>query len=90
MSAAQAPSPRSQYVQAVWQAFAAKRGPSTQACSPAEWGLVATWYDAGWPLRIVLRGIKDHVGGMTPRTTLAYVAPAVAEAVRQWYRAQVL
>jgi len=82
-------SDRMMFVMACWDAFVAKRGPSAQACSPAEWGIMANWYDAGWPLRIVLRGIKDCAGQMSARSTVGYVTPAVQEAVRQWYKGQV-
>lgn len=79
------PEERLEFRSAVWEAWVAKRGPGGPDMSNAEWVLVCRWMNVGWPLRIVLRGIKDcSEGNITPTTTLFYVEPAVVEAAKRW------
>jgi uncharacterized protein YdaU (DUF1376 family) len=75
---------REQYGRAVWDAWREKRGRGGPEMSSAEWDLIAKWMDQSVPLRVVLRGIADCRGQLTPSKPLTYAAPAVREAIQQW------
>jgi hypothetical protein len=73
---------RAEYANVVWLAFLEKSGqPPTRLMSPAEFGVLRGWMDAGIPLRVVLRALADTKG--TGRV-LGYFAPSVSDAFEHW------
>jgi len=47
-----------EYFRAVEEEFVRRRG-SAMLLSPRDWGLIAEWYEAGIPMRVVLQGIGN-------------------------------
>jgi hypothetical protein len=75
---------RREYSEAVWQAFQEHSGVKRPLMGSAEGSLVRQWMDAGFPLRVVLTGIRECRG--TDGRTLLYYAGPVRERVEQWHR----
>lgn len=93
MSAVGAADPEAAYYQAVEEYFVSRRGEAL-LLSNADWHLVRKWREAGTPLRVVLRGIRDaldaHALGWSrnrPVRSLAYCAREVDAARERWERA---
>jgi hypothetical protein len=85
--------PETAYYQAVEEYFVSRRG-DPLFLSNADWHLVRKWREAGLPLRIVLRGIRDaldaHAHGWSrdrPVRSLAYCTHEVEAARERWERA---
>jgi hypothetical protein len=85
--------PEAAYYQAVEEYFVSRRG-EPLFLSNADWHLVRKWREAGTPLRVVLRGIRDaldaHALGWSrnrPVRSLAYCAREVEAARERWERA---
>jgi hypothetical protein len=85
--------PEAAYYQGVEEYFTARRG-EPLLLSNADWHLVRKWREAGMPLRVVLRGIRDaldaHAHGWSrnrPVRSLAYCAHEVDAARERWERA---
>jgi len=74
---------RSEYAQAVWDAFLEHSGSTRLMASPLEFDLIRRWMDEV-PLRVVLRGIWDCTGR---GKTLAYYSDPVREAAQHWHEA---
>lgn len=84
------------YYQAVEEYFVSRRG-DPLFLSNADWHLVRKWRQAGTPLRVVLRGIRDaldsHAVGWSrrrPVRSLSYCAGEVEAARQRWERALAL
>jgi hypothetical protein len=93
VSAVDAADPEAAYYQAVEEYFVSRRG-EPLVLSNADWHLVRKWREAGTPLRVVLRGIRDaldaHALGWSrnrPVRSLAYCAREVGAARERWERA---
>jgi hypothetical protein len=93
VSAVGATDPEAAYYQAVEEYFVSRRG-DPLLLSNADWHLVRKWREAGTPLRVVLRGIRDaldaHALGWSrnrPVRSLAYCAREVETARERWERA---
>ncbi len=93
MSGGPAVDPEAAYYQAVEEYFVSRRGESL-FLSNADWHLVRKWREAGVPLRVVLRGIRDaldsHAHGWgrdRPVRSLAYCTHEVEAARERWERA---
>ena len=85
--------PEAAYYQAIEEYFVSHRG-DPLFLSNADWHLIRKWRQAGIPLRIVLRGIRDaldghaHSWGRTQKVgSLAYCAQEVDVARERWERA---
>jgi len=85
--------PEAAYYQTVEEVFVSLRGDPLFLANP-DWLLVREWREAGIPLRIVLRGIRDaldahaHSWGRRRKVKgLAYCAPEVDAAHQRWRRA---
>ena len=85
--------PEAAYYQAIEEYFVSHRG-DPLFLSNADWHLIRKWRQAGIPLRIVLRGIRDALDGHAhswSRTrkvgSLAYCAQEVEVARERWERA---
>jgi hypothetical protein len=85
--------PEADYYQTVEEYFVSRRG-DPLFLSNAEWGLVRRFRLEGFPLRIVLRGIRDafdaHAHGWSRERkvrSLAYCRTAVEAAGERWRRA---
>jgi len=96
VSGGSAADPEAAYYQAVEEYFVSRRG-DPLFLSNADWHRVRKWREAGLPLRIVLRGIRDaldaHSHGWSrdrPVKSLAYCAPEVEAARERWERALAL
>lgn len=81
------------YYQAVEDYFVSRRG-DPLILSNADWNLVRRWRQAGLPLRVVLRGVRDamdsHLLGWSRDRkvgSLAYCAREVETARERWERA---
>ena len=90
------PDPEAAYYQAVEEYFVSRRG-DPLFLSNAEWNLVRRWRQAGLPLRVVLRGIRDaldgHAHGWSRESkvkSLSYCAREVDAARERWERALAL
>jgi hypothetical protein len=90
------PDPEAAYYQAVEEYFVSRRG-DPLFLSNAEWNLVRRWRQAGLPLRVVLRGIRDaldaHAHGWSRERkvgSLSYCAREVDAARERWERALAL
>jgi hypothetical protein len=88
--------PEAAYYQAVEEYFVSRRGEAL-FLSNADWHLVRKWREAGLPLRVVLRGIRDaldaHAHGWgrdRPVKSLAYCTHEVEAARERWERALAL
>jgi hypothetical protein len=96
VSGAPPAAPEAAYYQAVEEYFVARRG-DPLFLSTADWHLVRKWREAGLPLRVVLRGIRDALdshahswGRARPVKRLAYCAREVEAARERWERALAL
>jgi hypothetical protein len=85
--------PEAAYYQTIEEYFVAHRG-DPLFLSNADWHLIRKWRQAGIPLRIVLRGIRDaldgHAHGWSRASkvgSLAYCAQEVEVARERWERA---
>lgn len=85
--------PEAAYYQAIEEYFVSHRG-DPLFLSNADWHLIRKWRQAGIPLRVVLRGIRDALDGHAhswSRTrkvgSLAYCAQEVEVARERWERA---
>lgn len=85
--------PEAAYYQAIEEYFVSHRG-DPLFLSNADWHLIRKWRQAGIPLRIALRGIRDALDGHAhswSRTrkvgSLAYCAQEVEVARERWERA---
>jgi len=88
--------PEAAYYQAVEEYFVSRRG-DPLFLSNADWHRVRKWREAGLPLRVVLRGIRDaldaHAHGWSrdrPVKSLAYCTHEVEAARERWERALAL
>jgi hypothetical protein len=88
--------PEAAYYQAVEEYFVSRRG-DPLFLSNADWHLVRKWRQAGLPLRVVLRGIRDALdshahgwGRERPVRSLAYCTGEVEAARERWERALAL
>ncbi|HSB61327.1 MAG TPA: hypothetical protein VLI67_06390 [Vicinamibacteria bacterium] len=84
--------PEAAYYQSIEEFFVSRRG-DPLFLSNADWHLVRKWRQAGIPLRVVLRGIRDalesHALGWSRDRkvgSLAYCAREVDEARERWER----
>lgn len=84
------------YYQAVEEFFVSRRG-DPLFLSNADWLLIRKWRQAGLPLRVVLRGIRDALDGHAHSWgrhrkvgSLAYCATEVDVARDRWHRALAL
>jgi hypothetical protein len=84
------------YYQAVEEFFVARRGDPLFLSNP-DWLLIRKWRQAGLPLRVVLRGIRDALDGHAHSWSrhrkvgsLAYCAAEVEAARDRWQRALAL
>ena len=89
---ATAADPEAAYYQSIEELFVSLRG-DPLFLSNADWHLVRKWRQAGIPLRVVLRGIRDalesHAHGWSRDRkvgSLAYCAREVEEARERWER----
>lgn len=96
MSGPPAADPEAAYYQAVEEYFVSRRG-EPLVLSNADWHLVRKWRQAGLPLRVVLRGIRDaldaHALGWSRDRkvrSLAYCTHEVEAARDRWERALTL
>jgi hypothetical protein len=93
VSAVAAALPEAGYYQAIEEYFVERRG-DPLFLSNADWHLIRKWRQAGIPLRVVLRGIRDALDGHALSWSrdrkvgsLAYCAQEVAAARERWERA---
>jgi hypothetical protein len=96
VSGGSAADPEAAYYQAVEEYFVSRRG-DPLFLSNADWHRVRKWREAGLPLRVVLRGIRDaldaHAHGWSrdrPVKSLAYCTHEVEAARERWERALAL
>jgi hypothetical protein len=85
--------PEAAYYQAVEEYFVARRG-SPLSLSNEDWFLIHRWREAGLPLRVVLRGMRDALDGHAHSwgrrrkvRKLAYCEGEVEAARERWQRA---
>ena len=88
--------PEAAYYQAVEEYFVSRRG-DPLFLSNADWYLVRKWRQAGIPLRVVLRGIRDALDGHAHSWSrdrkvgsLAYCEQEVQAARERWQRSLAL
>lgn len=88
--------PEAAYYQAVEEYFVSRRG-DPLFLSNADWTLVRKWRQAGVPLRVVLRGVRDALDGHAVSWSrgrkvgsLAYCAAEVDAARERWEKAMAL
>jgi hypothetical protein len=88
--------PEAAYYQAIEEHFVSHRG-DPLFLSNADWHLIRKWRQAGIPLRVVLRGIRDALDGHAHSWSrahkvgsLAYCAQEVEVARERWERALAL
>ncbi len=82
-----------EYYQTIEESFVALRG-DPLILSNADWLLVRRWRTRGYPLRIVLRGIRDALDAhahsfdrQRPVRSLRYCEGEVEAALERWHRA---
>ena len=87
-----APDPEAAYFQTVEEFFVSRRG-DPLFLSNADWLLIRRWRRAGYPLRVVLRGIADALDGHQHSfsrgqkvRSLSYCAAEVEVAAERWRR----
>ena len=87
-----APDPEAVYFQTVEEFFVSRRG-DPLFLSNADWLLIRKWRRAGYPLRVVLRGIADALDGHQHSfsrgqkvRSLSYCAAEVEVAAERWRR----
>lgn len=85
--------PDAEYFQAIEEHFVSRRG-DPLFLSNADWVMIRGWREAGFPLRVVLRGISDamdshDVSWSRQRKvgSLRYCAPEVEAAAARWRKA---
>ena len=78
---------REEYGRTVWDAWRERRGRGGPEMSNNEWDQIVKWMDGGVPQHVVLRGIADCGGQITPSKPLTYAGPAVKEAYQRWRQA---
>lgn len=72
------------YADAVWREFTKRSRKPERLMSNLEWCVLRAWLDAGIPLRVVLRAMRETDG---QPNRLSYYGPSVIFAYASWRHA---